>query len=99
VSGRIPTEFCYWERVNDRRVQLVRRAWEAVWRFDPQPSEEYVERFARAYYDADPVAEAFVDEVYGKRGANEGRRMLDLALEGGVDAASVRGVRAGPGMA
>src|SRR5947209_6888694 len=85
-GARIPTEFRYWERVNDRRVQLARRAWQAAWRFDPQPPDDYVERFARAYYDADPVAEAFVDEVYLQRGANEGRRMLDLALERGVDA-------------
>lgn len=56
-----------------------------MWRFDPQPSDEYVERFARAYYDSDPVAEAFVDEVYMTRGANEGRRLLDQALERGLE--------------
>lgn len=57
----------------------------ALWRFDPQPSDELVRRFARSYYDSDPVAEAFVDEVYVQRGANEGRRLLDQALEHGVD--------------
>jgi hypothetical protein len=81
-----PTEFRYWDHVNDRRVQLARRAWKAVWRFDPQPEDEFVREFARGYYDSDPVAEAFVDEVYMERGAHEGRRLLDDALEKGIDA-------------
>jgi ER-bound oxygenase mpaB/B'/Rubber oxygenase, catalytic domain len=85
AATRVPAEFRYWERVNDRRVQLARRAWQAVWRFDPQPPAELVREFARGYYDADPVAEAFVDDVYLERGAREGRRMLDQALEQGVD--------------
>jgi len=84
-AAGVPTEFPYWERVNDRRIQLARRAWQAVWRFDPQPPDELVREFARGYYDADPVAEAFVDDVYLERGAREGRRMLDQALEQGVD--------------
>lgn len=58
-TDRIPTEFLYWEKVDDRRVQLARRAWKAVWRFDPQPSDELVLRFAHSFYEADPVAEAF----------------------------------------
>lgn len=86
ATDRVPTEFRYWDRVGDRRVQLARRAWQTVWRFDPQPSEDDVQRFATAYYDADPVAERFVDEVYLERGAKEGRRMLDQALEHGVEA-------------
>jgi hypothetical protein len=86
ANPRIPTEFRYWRRVDDRRVQLARKLWKTVWRFDPQPPEELVRRFAHSYYDADPVAEAFVDEVYGERGATEGRRLLDRALERGIDA-------------
>lgn len=85
VAPRIPTEFRYWDRVADRRVQLARKAWKAVWRFDPQPSDELVRAFAADYYAADPVAEAFVDEVYLRRGAKEGRRLLDQAIEHGID--------------
>jgi hypothetical protein len=85
ATRRIPTEFRYWDKVNDRRVQLARKAWKAVWRFDPQPPDELVRQFAEGYYDSDPVAEAFVDEVYMERGANEGRRLLDQALERGID--------------
>ncbi len=84
-ANRIPTEFRYWDHVDDRRVQLARRAWKTVWRFDPQPDEEFVRQFAQGYYDSDPVAEAFVDEVYMQRGAKEGRRLLDQALEQGIE--------------
>src|SRR3978361_1973939 len=89
MADTIPTEFRYWERVGDRRVQLARRAWRGGGRVDPERPEHLVRQFASGYYDADPVAEAFVDEVYLKRGAKEGRRLLDQALEHGV--ASGRG--------
>ncbi len=82
---RIPSEFRYWQRVNDRRVQLARKAWAAVWRFDPQPDESLVRRFAEDYYTSDPVAEGFVDDVYMTRGAQEGRKLLDRAIEHGID--------------
>ena len=85
VVDRIPGEFLYWERVNDPAIQRARRIWQRLFRFDPQPSDDYVQRFAHAYYDADPVAEAFVDEVYlGAAGPKAGRAMLDQALEHGV---------------
>lgn len=46
-----------------------------------------VEKIAACYFDADPVAEAFVDEVYLQGpGAATGRRLLDQALEQGVEA-------------
>jgi hypothetical protein len=52
--------------------------------FDPAPPADVVRTFASMYYDADPLAEAFVDEVYATRGAGRGRDLLDLALAGGV---------------
>jgi hypothetical protein len=85
-AGRIPTEFRYRNHVADRRIQAARTVWRALWRFDPQPSDELVNAFAQSYYESDPVAEAFVDEVYELRGANEGRRLLDRALEHGLEA-------------
>ncbi|MDT4917029.1 MAG: hypothetical protein QOH89_1729, partial [Pseudonocardiales bacterium] len=85
-TDHIPGEFRYWDRLDDPAVQRARRAWRRVCRFDPQPSDAYVRRFARAYYDTDPVAEAFVADVYDELGAKAGRRMLDQALEHGVDA-------------
>jgi hypothetical protein len=88
MPDRIPTEFRYWQQRDRPGVQRARKLWRALWRFDPQPSDEYVRRFARAYYDTDPVAEAFVAEVYDALGAEAGRAMLDRAIEHGIDAVS-----------
>jgi hypothetical protein len=86
---RIPDEFVgFWERVDEPRVRRIREACRRILRFDPIPDEAHVRAFAHGYYDADPVAEAFVDEVYLSRGANEGRRMLDEAIAHGVDSLS-----------
>src|SRR5688500_13608100 len=85
TAAQVPTEFRYAERVNDPGVQRARKLWQRIFRFDPQPSAELVEAFAQSYYQSDPVAEAFVDEVYlGKTGPKAGRAMLDQALEHGV---------------
>lgn len=85
-EGRIPSEFRYWEHLPTQRAQRLRRALKAVFGADPQPPDELVRTWARTYYDADPVAEAFVEEVYGARGQAEGRRLVDRALSSGVDA-------------
>ncbi len=85
MPDRVPTEFCYWERVEHRNVQLARRAWKLIWGFDPRPPDELVRQFAGSYYEADPVAEAFVDEVYMARGAGTGRQLLDRAIAHGID--------------
>jgi len=91
-SSRIPSEFLYWQRADSPRVQRARRAWQALLRFDPLPPDDVVRDLARGYYDADPVAEAFVDEAYLAGSPRAGRRMLDQALEHGV--ASVPGAPA-----
>ncbi len=81
-----PTEFRYRERISDPDVQRARRLWQRIFRFDPQPSEDLVSAFGAAYYQADPVAEAFVDEVYlGELGPKAGRAMLDRALTHGIE--------------
>ena len=86
AAGKVPTEFLYWDKFQDPSVQRARKAWQRLFRFDPQPSESLVRAFSEAYYDADPVAEAFVDEVYlGAIGPKAGRAMLDQALAHGVD--------------
>ncbi|MEV0339578.1 oxygenase MpaB family protein [Nocardia sp. NPDC050713] len=82
-----PTEFRYWQRVEDPSIQRIRRIMKRALRFDPQPSDDLVRSFAAAYFEADPVAEAFVDEVYlGEPGPKAGRAMLDRALTHGVGA-------------
>lgn len=84
-EARVPTDFRYWERVGQQKFQLGRKLVRLVGRFDPQPDDDYVRRFAESYYETDPVCERFVGDVYDEMGPTEGRRMLDRALEHGVD--------------
>jgi hypothetical protein len=86
-AERIPTEFLtYWEAIERPGVKRARAVARRVFGVDALPSEARVLEFAHGCYDADPVAEAFVDEVYLGRSANEGRRMLDQAIADGIDA-------------
>jgi hypothetical protein len=82
----IPTEFRYWD--NLARAQWLRRALRVVFGADPLLPDSTVRTWAKGYYDADPIAEAFVDEVYLGRSQAEGRAMVDRALRDGVDSVS-----------
>jgi len=75
----IPGEFRYWEHLDKPRVRRIRRAWKALFGFDPAPPDDVVRDFAAMYYDADPLCEAFVDEA----GKNY-RALLERALAEGV---------------
>jgi hypothetical protein len=86
VTDRVPTEFePYWDALERPAVKRARAISHRLG-FDVLPPEDTVREFAHGYYDADPVAEAFVDEVYLGRGSNEGRQMLEQAIGKGVDA-------------
>jgi hypothetical protein len=94
---RVPGEFRYRENLPKPYAQRLRRALRVLFRADPVPPEHVVRAFAHGYYDADPVAEAFIDDVYLPRGQAEGRALVDRALAHGVDAvadapASLRGL-------
>ena len=80
-----PRDFRYWDHLAHPRVQALRAAVRAVLRFDPAPADEVVRALAAMYYDADPVAEAFVAEAYRGPGGT-GRALLERALAGGIDA-------------
>ena len=80
----IPEEFRYWENLNRRRFRRLRRFMRVAFGSDPALPYEVVEKYARSYYDADPIAEAFVDEVYLTRGQTKGRELLEQAIEHGV---------------
>lgn len=80
-----PTEFRYWDAVERPAARAVRAIGRAVLGFDPAPPPEVVRAFAAAYYDADPLAEAVVDELYLGRDVATGRRYLEEALAVGVD--------------
>ena len=83
-TDRRPSEFRYWNNVEATWARAVRLMGRAVLGFDLAPPDEVVRTFAASYYDADPLAEAFVEEVYFGRGAAEGRAMLDQAIAHGV---------------
>jgi len=83
---KVPTEFHYWQNLKTPRIQRARKVFRRMFGFDPDLPEGVVNQYAASYYDADPIAEAFVDEVYLKGDPVKGRAMLDLALEQGLDA-------------
>jgi hypothetical protein len=80
---RRPREFRYWENQDRPWARALRAASRVVLGFDLAPPDDVVRTLASMYYDGDPLAEAFVEEVYLGRGTTEGRAMLDLALERG----------------
>jgi hypothetical protein len=84
TTPRTPREFRYWDKVERPLPRAVRAVGRAVLGFDLAPSAEVVGTLASMYYDGDPLAEAFVEEVYLRRGTAAGRAMLDRALERGV---------------
>jgi hypothetical protein len=87
ASDRLPSEFLvYWQARERPSIRRARKAFRAVFGFELLPPEEAMLQFGHGHYDADPVAEAFVAEVYDALGPNAGRAMLDTALEHGLDA-------------
>jgi hypothetical protein len=82
---RIPSEFRYWDHIDRPHVRRLRKAVTKLLGFDPAPPDDVVRTLAEMYFDADPLCEAFVDEVYLKDGAQAGRAMLERALTVGVD--------------
>jgi hypothetical protein len=83
-SQRRPAEFLYWENVDKPWARAFRAGAKRLLGFDPAPPDDRIETIASLYYDADPLAEAFVEEVYFGRGPDVGRAMLDQALTQGV---------------
>jgi hypothetical protein len=85
-SDQIPTEFESYLNAESRRSgQRKRRAIKLFRGERMLPSSDRVLDFAHGYYDADPVAEAFVEDAYINGNSSQGRAMLDQALEHGID--------------
>ena len=85
-SDRFPSDFeTYWEKTETPAVRRARRVFKALFRFDLLPSAENVEMLAFGYYDGDQLADAFVEAVYVEPRKAEAWRMLDHAIEHGVD--------------
>lgn len=81
-----PREFLYWRNRDRPWARALRSGLRALLGFDPAPPDELVRTLAAMYYDADPLAEAFVDEVYLAQSSARGRELLDRALAVGIDA-------------
>ena len=86
TARQAPGEFRYWDHLDRRPVRIVRALVRAVFGFELAPPEDVVRALAAMYYDADPLCEAFVDDVYLRAGSAAGRAMLERALADGVDA-------------
>ncbi len=81
----IPTEFRYFDAVDRAPARRLRWLLRLTFGADPRLPDATVRTWAESYFRADPVAEAFVDEVYLVRGQAEGRAMVERALAHGVD--------------
>lgn len=79
MTDLVPGEFRYWANLDRPAVRAALRACRAVG-FEPTLPDDVVRAFASMYYDADPLAEAFVEEVRPGRA----RQLLDQALASGV---------------
>src|SRR6476659_4168002 len=79
-----PSEFRYWAHLEKPRVRRLRAITRALLGFDPAPPDDVVRTLADMYFDADPLCEAFVDEVYLREGSQAGRAMLERALAEGI---------------
>ncbi len=79
---RIPSEFRYFAPERQRAVKRL-RAVGRVLGFDPTLPDDVVEALGAMYYDADPLAEAFVRDAYAN-GSKQGRELLERAIAGGA---------------
>jgi hypothetical protein len=85
-SEKIPTEFALFLNAPERPSRQRERRGSKTFRPDRvMPSQDHILDFAYAYYDADPVAEAFVEDAYINGNSSHGRALLDQALTHGID--------------
>jgi hypothetical protein len=85
-TNQIPTDFeAFLDRRSQRFGQRKRRVIKMFRGSGALPSDVHTLAFAHGYYDADPVAEAFVQDAYVDGNSSHGRAMLDQALAHGID--------------
>tara|TARA_B100001750_G_scaffold46964_1_gene35154 strand:+ start:641 stop:1879 length:1239 start_codon:yes stop_codon:yes gene_type:complete len=81
----LPTEFRYFDRVDRPLFRALRGAVRIGLGFDPAPTPEVARELGAMFYDADPLAEDFVAEVYDRQGAKAGRALLERVLTEGLE--------------
>jgi hypothetical protein len=85
-SDQISTEFEAFLTARGRRSGQRKGRGLNLFRGDGMlPSPERILDFAHGYYDADPVAEALVEDAYINGNSSHGRAMLDQALAHGIE--------------
>jgi hypothetical protein len=83
---KIPSDFqAFLDKRSRRSGQRKRRGIKLFGGPGAMPSDDHLLDFAHGYYDADPVAEAFVQDAYIDGNSSDGRAMLDQALAQGID--------------
>src|SRR5258705_4006175 len=83
---QIPTDFqAFLDKRTRRSGQRKRRVITLFGGPGTLPSDDHILDFAHGYYDADPVAEAFVKDAYIDGNSSHGRAMLDQALAHGIE--------------
>jgi hypothetical protein len=88
-TDQIPTDFqAFLDKRSRRSGQRKRRGLKLLSKPRTLPSPDHVLDFAHAYFDADPVAEAFVQDAYIDGNPSHGSAMLDQALAHGIDSVS-----------
>ncbi|WP_168701040.1 oxygenase MpaB family protein [Gordonia paraffinivorans] len=80
-----PTAVAYDAAMSSRTLTAVRAAARKITGKDLFPEPEHLRTFAEDMFRTDPVAERFVDEVYGSLGPEAARALLDKALTDGLD--------------
>lgn len=86
-APRCPTDFRLADALARPQTARIRKLFKALLRFDPVPEQAVMDDFLRDMWTGDPVAEAFVDEVFfGPDGPRAGRNLLDRAMAEGIDA-------------
>jgi hypothetical protein len=86
---QIPTDFqAFLDKRGRRSGQRKRRVITFFGGPGAMPSDDHIRDFAHGYYDADPVAEAFVKDAYIDGNPSHGRDMLDQALAHGIESVS-----------
>lgn len=85
LEPQFPEAVRYADAVNSRAVARARRVTRRLTGKDLFPAEEHIRTFAAEMFTTDPVAERFVDEVYGELSGEAARALLDKALTEGLD--------------
>lgn len=80
-----PSAVSYDAAMSNRKLRRTRALVRKVTGKDLYPEPEHLRTFAEDMFRTDPVAERFVDEVYGTLGPEAARTLLDKALTDGLD--------------